>query len=87
MEVIIVGIAENAKFGAVVLTSDREAYYLDGLSTWDTWVHKKKISVTGVLRTETLKAEDLKNEKGEWNQGMEGERKILLGPHWELVNN
>ena len=82
--ITVVGIAQNGKDGALVLTDDRETYYLDGLDSWDEDVHGKQVKVTGTLKIETLSEDDLVNEKGEYSAGMTGEKKMIHDARWEV---
>ncbi len=84
-EVTIIGIAKNAKMGAVILTENQNVYYIDVINSWDDNIKGKELRVTGVIIVETFKAEDLKSEKGEWKTGMEGDKKTMLKPVWEMV--
>ena len=81
----IEGTAQNGKDGALVMSSNREAYYVDGLDSWDDSVHGKQVEVTGILKTETSNEENLKNEKGEWSAGVEGEKRILYDATWRIL--
>lgn len=83
--ITVFGIAENAKAGAVVLTDQKQTYYVDQLDSWPDAFHGKKVKVTGYLRSVEHKAEDLKNEKGEWVQGMVGTQNIIDDAKWELA--
>ena len=80
----VYGIAKNGKEGALVITDKNEPVYVDGLDAWDSELLNKSIEVTGTLSVETLSEEDLKNEQGEWKQGISGQRKILLNASWKL---
>lgn len=81
--IVILGKAQNAKAGAVVLTPERKVYYLEGIDSWDTEMLGKEVEVTGQLKVETFRSEDLQNENGEWVQGMVGEKLIILKPEWK----
>ncbi len=84
-KVTIIGVAKNAKMGAIILTKDQDVYYIDGLHSWDEVVYQKEVKVTGILKLETFKAEDLKNKKGEYKQGIAGDKKTILKPIWEIL--
>lgn len=84
-EITVIGTARNGKGNALIVTKERVAYYIDGLDSWETAVEGKEISVTGILTVETLTEEDLKNEQGEWKQGVSGERKIISKAHWQFI--
>lgn len=72
-EVTVVGTAEHAKMGAVVINK-AGTYYIEGKQNWDKeGYYKKQVRVTGILTTKTNKSEDLVNDKGEIMQGAVGE--------------
>jgi hypothetical protein len=74
------GQALNSKAGAMA-----GAYYVDGLSSWPDDAYEKTVEVTGKLKVVEHNAEDLRNENGEWSQGMVGKQLILLEPKWTIV--
>ena len=84
-EITIIGIARNGKGNALIVTKESVVYYIDGLDSWETAVQGKEISVTGILTVETLTEADLKNEQGEWKQGVAGERKIVNKARWQFI--
>lgn len=51
----VVGIANNAKYGAVVVTSNSEVYYIHGLESWESTFIGKQVKVTGKLLIKKLK--------------------------------
>lgn len=83
----ITGIALNAKAGAVVQTKEGGVYYVEGLSSWKETEYNKTVEVKGILNKQTFKQEDLKNEKGEWSQGMIGEKLTITKPIWKVLKN
>lgn len=84
-EITVVGIARNGKGSAMVVTKDKVNYSINGLDSWEPVVEGKEISVTGILMVETMTEEELKNEQGEWKQGVTGERKIITKARWRLI--
>jgi len=86
-KVTVIGVAHNSKAGAMILTDNSEVYYIVGLNEWNNKFYEKKVKVSGYLNTENFKEEDLKNEKGEWVQGMVGDKRSILKAEWELVEN
>ena len=84
-EITVIGTARNGKGKALIITKESVAYYLDGLDSWETSVVGKEISVTGILTVETLTEGDLKNEQGEWKQGVAGDRKIISKARWQFI--
>ncbi len=83
--VTITGVAYNGKAGAIVKTKDGDVYYIDRLSSWIPDFENKEISVTGNLMVVIIPEEDLKNERGEWKQGVEGKVKMLQNAKWEIL--
>ena len=81
---VVSGTALNAKAGAVV-KSDHGAYYIDGLSAWPDNVYNKKVEVKGRLVVLNHSAAQLKDEDGDWVQGMRGEQRILKDAQWSVV--
>mgnify|MGYP000285949348 CR=1 FL=1 len=45
----IVGVAKNAKLGAVIETDRSDVYYMDGMNYWRSKYLNKKVSVTGLV--------------------------------------
>jgi hypothetical protein len=84
-EITVIGTARNGKGNALIMTKDGVVYYMDGLDFWNAAVVGKEISVTGILAVETLSEEDLKNEDGEWKQGVLGDRKIIRNVKWQII--
>jgi len=84
-KITVVGIAHNSKAGAMILTDNNEVYYIAGLDDWKNKFYEKRVKVSGFIKTENFKEEDLKNEKGEWVQGMVGDKLTILEAEWELV--
>jgi len=84
-EITVNGTARNGKGNAMIVMKERITYYINGLDSWEPALEGKEISVTGILVVETLTEEDLKNEQGEWKQGVVGERKIITTARWQLI--
>ncbi len=84
-KITIEGIAHNSKAGAMILTDSNEVFYIAGLDDWNDNFYEKRVKVTGFIKTENFKEEDLKNEKGEYIQGMVGEKHSIFKAEWELV--
>jgi hypothetical protein len=83
--ITIIGVAQNGKDGALVRTNDQKVYYVDGLASWDESVQGKQVEVTGILKTQSFTEENLKNKKGEWAAGIEGEKRILKNATWKIL--
>lgn len=81
----VTGTAFDAKAGAVVVDEKGQTYYIENLSSWPDNFINKHVAVTGTLHKETFRQEDLKNDKGEWSQGMAGEKFTIIKPKWEII--
>lgn len=82
-ETIITGVALNAKNGAILVTEDKESYYIDNLDYWDDSIYGKKIIVKGTLIIEkdsTSVDDNLITQSFEPN----AEIKILKNIKWEF---
>lgn len=86
-KVTVIGVAHNSKAGAMILTEAKEVYYIAGLEAWNDDLFEKRVKVRGYLNTENFKEKDLKNKKGEWVQGMIGDKHSILEAEWELIEN
>lgn len=85
--VMITGIAQNGKAGALVKSREGDIYYIDGLSAWPADMINKQVAVSGDLKIETISADELKNEQGDWKQGISGKIKTLQNATWKLAVN
>ena len=83
--VVLVGVAENAKAGAVVLLADQTAVFIENLDYWDKKSYKKKMKVAGALRSRKLAPDPVVDAAGNVSAGMSGEALILEGARWEEV--
>ncbi len=82
-DITVIGKAENAKEGALVITKDDKVYFIDSLAFWDEKTLYKTVKVSGRLFVEHHKAA----KKGEpVAQRLEGTRYIIQKPKWEVVN-
>jgi hypothetical protein len=78
--ITIRGKALNGKAGAMA-----GEYYVDGLSNWPDDAYGRMVEVTGKLKVVEHKEESLRNENGEWSQGMVGKQQVLMEPKWKVV--
>lgn len=82
-DMVVIGYAENAKAGAVVLSAqDKKMYYVGGISSWEEGVVGKNVKVTGKLKIEKF---DPPKPGEEEKQRIVGEVRTLLKAKWELV--
>jgi len=77
----IVGRAENAKGGAVVVT-DAGPVYVEGLAEWGAALLHQRMRVTGVRRTKQLLPEATVDASGAISQGAMGPQDVLEGASW-----
>lgn len=75
------GTAENAKAGAVIMTTDSAVVNVGGLHAWPKDVVGKPVSATGILETVTHD-EPLVDENGLHRAGMQGDQTILRDAKW-----
>lgn len=76
------GVAENAKSGAIVMTSDDTPIYLAGMDEWDSDVVRKPVVVSGTLGRR--KAAPVVGPNGEHRAGIVGDSYVLEHPTWKL---
>ena len=81
--ITVMGMAMHAKAGAVVET-ENGAYYIEGRHDWG-GLYEKKIKVTGKLRVDHYKKEDLVDEKGNYSQGMVGDIHYIVDAKVEEI--
>lgn len=75
--ITVIGVAYNAKDGAIIKTSDGTFYYLDDLITWDSQYLSQTVEVSGFHHVTTIDEKILQNEKGEHRAGISGTRHSL----------
>lgn len=80
----IKGTAYNTKSGAMLLTDNKTCYYIEGLEEWPSDITEKKVIVRGIIKSEFFDEEKLKTKKGEYIQGMSGEKLSLQNAKWKL---
>lgn len=80
----ISGTAQNGKAGAIVLSDSLGPVYLEGLDAFPPEVIGKMVEAWGIRKVEDHDPQDLKNEQGEWKQGMAGEQILLRNANWKL---
>lgn len=54
-DTIIVGKAQNAKYGAIVVSSNSDVYYIDKLAFWSSVMYAKNVKVSGRLVVKKIK--------------------------------
>ena len=81
----LVGIAQNAKGGAVLVVDGDGVYYLAGLASWPDEVHGKKVQVTGKTDQRQYIPEARQLPDGAWTQGAKGSQSVIDAPEWKVV--
>jgi len=54
----VIGIAKNAKMGAIVITAENKIYYLGGVESWGSEFLERKVRVTGRIVSKKIKQKD-----------------------------
>lgn len=85
MNTVRVGKALDAKYGAILLTSDEDVYYIDGLDYWDDSVRGLPVEVTGELTEVSDSSATNQAPSGLAVQRAEGPRKVLKNATWKLA--
>lgn len=81
-KITVIGLAENAKAGAIVITKDSLIYYVDRLTEWPTEFYSRQVKVVGYF---TIK-EGVRPKEGEDTpQQIEGKKKIVKDAVWEIL--
>jgi hypothetical protein len=86
VQVVLEGIAHNAKSGAIVLVTDGEhdvTFYIGGLDSWDDALLRKRVRVTGVLVRRKLAPDP--SEGPIHSAGMYGDSTVVDQARWELI--
>ena len=76
-KVILEGIAQDAKGGAVLITKHREVIYVKDLDSWDSMVLGKNIALEGILKKEKLIPDPRIDGDGAISAGAIGEQYVL----------
>lgn len=84
-QVTVVGVARNAKIGAVVVTGEGEALYLDGLSSWPAKVEGQRVKVSAASRRIKVIPAPPIGPNGEVSAGASGKQSVLEDATWELA--
>lgn len=85
-DTVVIGIAEQSKAGAILITSDGTVFYFSDLMEWDRESWGKKVKVTGTYSIQLTTEEDLGYNKKEYAQGVVGYQYVFHRfSRWELV--
>jgi len=77
-KITILGIAKDAKGGAVLLTSGKVAIYIKGLDSWPPELFNKQLKVTGMLKEEKFIPDPIIDENGSISTGAYGDQLVLI---------
>jgi hypothetical protein len=83
--VIIVGLAVDAKGGAIVATDDGAAIYVAGLDRWPAELAGQRVEVSGRRARRKLLPDPEVSPSGAWSAGAEGEQDVIDGATWRLA--
>jgi hypothetical protein len=81
----VVGEADDAKAGAIVVLADGVPVYLSGVDAWPAEVRGRAVRVTGTLRVGQPAPQARVSPSGEHSAGMTGSALVIESPKWELV--
>ena len=76
-EVMMEGIAQNAKGGAVLITKDENVIYIKGLAEWSEDMLGEQLAVRGILKREKYIPDPRVDENGAISQGAVGRQLVL----------
>lgn len=82
--ITVIGVAYNAKDGAIIKTSDGTVYYLDDLNNWENHYLNQTVEVSGFYHATTIDESSLQNEKGEHRAGLSGPKHSLSKTSYKL---
>jgi hypothetical protein len=82
-DIIVIGQAENAKAGAIVISSnDDKIYYIDRIDSWDKKIKGRVVRVSGKLLIEKTTTQ---KQDAEIEQQIEGIKRTIKKPRWALI--
>ena len=79
------GRARNAKAGAVVVTDDGGAFYIEDLDSWGDDVLGSEIEVRGLLVSKKHIPDPVVDADGAISQGAWGDQDVLRGAKWQSI--
>jgi hypothetical protein len=81
----LVGVAKNAKAGAVLLVEGQGPIYLEGLAAWPEQLLDRRVEARGRPVEEKLIPDPGPDEHGAYTQGAEGTQTVLKAPTYRLA--
>ena len=82
--VSLIGIARDAKGGAVLVTESGSVLYVKGLSSWSSELINKQVSISGLIKTEKIIPDPKISEDGGISAGAIGEQLVLENAKYSL---
>jgi hypothetical protein len=79
---VVVGVAHDAKGGAIVRDDEGRAFYLEHIDSWPPEVHGKRVKVSGKITTKQHLPEALNGAGGERSAGASGSQSVIEAPSW-----
>ena len=81
----LIGRAENAKGGAVVILESQEVIYIRSVSSWDDEIVGKQVIIKGIVRLEKYIPDPEVSKDGAISQGAIGSQYVLDDAQWRLA--
>ena len=81
---VVVGVAKNAKSGAIV-DRDGTVYYVAGLMQWPDKLHGKRVEVTGTVAKAKLAPDPVVGADGAVSAGMKGMSTVINDAKYRLA--
>ncbi len=81
----LIGRAENAKGGAVVILGSQEVIYIRSVSSWDDEIVGKQVIIKGIVRLEKYIPNPEVSKDGAISQGAIGSQYVLDDAQWRLA--
>ncbi|HAN32437.1 MAG TPA: hypothetical protein DCQ06_12650 [Myxococcales bacterium] len=83
----VIGIARNAKLGAIVVTNSGEPWFIDGLDSWPSDLLGTRVEVRGVAMRTKLAPDPKTNVQGEHSAGQLGSSQLIRNARWRSVQS
>jgi len=77
-DVTLLGLAKDAKGGAVIITTDNNVIYIKGLQSWSPDMADSLVSVTGLLKREKIIPDPITEKDGAISTGAFGEQLVIV---------
>jgi len=84
-KIVVIGIADKAKDGAVVSGPKGHVYYINGLDFWDDKFYRKRVRVSGILVIQRFSMTDGAEDLAHPLVNKKIEVRTIMKPKWELV--